>query len=405
MKAVKLGTFKSVAIAVVTLAVAWEAYSFALVPNLRRSAPEVVLSRDPYDAPALSKRVLERVKKSGQYIAAPEDRTAAVRSLVDTPLSRSSLRIIGFDYVRQQDKVQAAALMSLSNKVSRRDTWAQIWLLEEAARNEDFDSILSYYHAALSVKPELAPVLNPILVSVTRFLDVRVALGPYLRSNAPWTSGFLAQAANDARVSDVFDTVLPEAQHLSGDAYIPALSRITYRLALDDRWGDAMRLAETIWNDFDSEAFSSFSPEAVNSDPRMGTLAWTFSNEAGIFSELEGEGGVSVSFEPLSRGVALRRTIPVERGGRYAFVQRVQIADRSSAAQVRWQAECVSGSSEETRVIWRQTVPWSEGIETYRSTISVPDECSLLTLSLIGTGPDGQTGSTSIFSDLSLSLT
>lgn len=402
MGAAKPGAVKSLALAAVSLAVAWEAYSFALIPNLRRAAPEVVLSRNPTDALALSKSVSNRVKESGEYVADPKDGEAAQQSLVDAPLSRSSLRILGFDYVRLGNKAQASKLMAMSDRVSRRDTWAQIWLLEEAARAENFDEILTHYHSAISVKPELAQVLNPILVSVTRFPEVRVALRPYLRSNASWTSGFLAGAASQAPISDIFDTVLPVAHHLSGDSYVPAVSQIIYRLAADGRTQEAMRFAQTAWRDFDPQAFASFAPDAVNSDPRLGKLSWTFSNEGGISSQLQGEGAFEASLGSLSRGLVASRTIPLRGAGNYSFTQRVEVVGSTPPSQMRWQAECLAAAAQEPQIVWRQSVPFNRDVATYRSTIPVPDGCNLLTLSLLGNGPEGQATAVVLLDDLQL---
>lgn len=402
MGAGKPGAVKSLAIGAVSLAVAWEAYSFALVPNLRRSAPEVVLNRNPSDAVALSKSVSNRVKESGEYVASPRDRDAARQSLADAPLSRSSLRILGFDYVRQGDKAQASKLMAMSDRVSRRDTWAQIWLLEEAARAENFDGILTHYHAALSVKPELAQALNPVLVSVTRFPEVRVALRPYLRANASWTSGFLSGAASQAPISDIFDMVLPVAHHLSGDSYVPAVSQITYRLAADGRTQEAMTFAQTAWRDFGPQAFAAFAPDAINSDPRLGKLSWTFGNEGGISSQLQGEGAFEASLGSLSRGIVASRTIPLRGAGNYSFTQRVEILGSTPPSQLNWQAECVGAAALEPQIIWRQSVPLDRDNATYQSSISVPDGCNLLTLSLLGNGPEGQATALVLFDDLQL---
>ncbi len=396
----KLGAVKSLAIAAATLAAAWQSYSFALVPSLRRTAPEMVLSQNPSDAAALSKRVLRRIKDRGQYATSPEDRKLARLSLVDTPLSRSSLRIIGFDYVAQRNRPAAAKLMAMSNKVSRRDTWAQIWLLEEAARGEDYQAILRHYHAALSVKPELAEVLNPILVSVTKFPEVRVALGPYLRSNAPWTSGFLAQASADAAISDIFEAVFPVAHHLSDEAYAPALSQIIYRLAADGRSDEAMRFAAAVWDDFDRGAFLAFAPGEATSDERLGQLAWQFSNEGGISAQQNEQGSFEVELSSLARGTAATRSIPVAGGSTYSFTQRIEVMGSSPPQQMRWQATCVAPGSPDAESFWRQALPLDAGATKFRSTIAVPPACELLVLSLIGDGPDSQNEAMVGFSEL-----
>lgn len=398
MAASKRGLAKSVIMACLSLAVAWQAYAFALVPNLRMSSPDLALAYRPNDAASISRRVSARIKEAGGYASEPEDAADAVRSLIDTPLSRSSLRIIGMDAAERGDTGGARSAMILSHRLSRRDPWTEIWLLEQAAREDDFEGILTHYNAALAVNPELAPALNPILVEATAYPEVRLPLKKYLRANASWTPGYLAAASKDADLDDLTDLVLSVSHHLRDDPFTAAISTIVYRLAGDGRWDEAMRLADATWNDFDVAEFARFAPGSASSDLRLGALAWSFSSERGVSSTLTEGGGIEVSLSPLARGTIASRDLRIPGPGPYTLTQRVEFGGNGGNARIRWLADCISASSDTAQRVWEQTIPVASKATTYRSSISIPAGCNLLRLSLVGTGPEGQ-------SEASLSIT
>lgn len=400
MAASKPALVKYIAMAGLSLAMAWQAYIFALVPNLRLSSPDLALAYRPHDAASISKRVNARVKEAGAYASEPEDAVDAVLSLIDTPLSRSSLRIIGMDAAQRGEADVAHSAMILSHRLSRRDPWAEIWLLEQAAREENFEGILTHFDAALAVNPELAPALNPILIEATAFPEVRLTLKKYLRANASWTPGYLVAASEDAELDDLADLVLPVSHHLRDDPFIPAISTIVYRLAGDGRWDEAMRLADATWNDFDAAEFAKFAPRSASSDPRLGKLAWSLGSEQGISSTLTEDGGIDVSLSPLARGTIANRDIRIPGPGTYTLTQRVEFGRNGGDARIRWLADCISGSSNAPQRVWEQTIPVGARATIYRPSLFVPAGCNLLRFSLVGTGPEGQSEASLSIEDL-----
>lgn len=382
--------FKYAIVAASSLAAAWPAYEFALVSSLRVTNPAAALKYHPDDSLALAKVVDQRIKLQRGYAANAEDNRAALRSLVSTPLSRASLRIIGMNAEMRGDAARAASAMELSQRVSRRDSLAQVWLLEKAAEKDDFEGFVQHYHFALSVTPELGSVLQPVLVSAVKYPQVRAAIRPYLQNNDGWTSGFLELAANEASPSDLLEMTLPVARWLSDKRYQAPIARIAYRLAADGRWDDAMKLAEATWGDFDSKEFASRGPDLATTDERLGRLAWSLTRGDGISARVAQDGFLDVSMDPLTRGIVAFREVPVNGGGEYDFTQRIKFSGTGESAHISWFADCVASAEESGRRIWNQVVPARSEPTTYRSTIKVPSDCNLLTLTLFGTGPESQ---------------
>lgn len=398
----KRNPVRLVVVAAATAVVAWQAYAFALVPNLRLSDPALALSRDPYDAATLSKQITIKSQKARAYVTSSEDSRDAAKSLIKAPLSRASLRIIGMEAAARKDIASAEEAIQLSNRISRRDSWAQIWLVEQAARNNDFDAILSHLNAALLVTPELSPVLNPILVQATVYPEVRDAVRPFLRGNAAWTPTFLNDAAKSAKLTDIYDIVEPVTRSLAADEYGPALAHLIFRLASEGRWDDAMRIAEASWKDFNPSEFGKAPPSDATSDKRLGRLAWTYAESNGISSSVGAGGSLLADLAPLSRGTIAERAFPVRAASGYTLTHRIRFERSARASRLEWSARCLTSVTEDGSVFWQETLPDGSGIHSFRATFAVPATCNLVALSLAGSGPDGQSSTAFEVTDLML---
>ena len=393
---------KSLVIGAASLASAWQAYDFSVVPVLRRAMPEMALTRAPADPIAIAEQVHARSTASGKYDYTPEDVTAARLSLATTPLSRTSVRIIGLDAAATGEAEQASGLLKLAHRLSRRDPWTEGWLLERAARTNDFKGVVDHFNAAVSVSPELAPALNPLLIQALDSAQVRDELRKYVRANAIWAPGFLEQASNEAPLAELAELVRPEAQFLSDPTYQIAVSNTVYRLAAAGRWDDAMDLAGSVWADFEPASFVQFAPSEQTSQERLGRLAWTFTNENRIETFLDPNGTVEVTLGPLARGLVMQRDFPVSRPGTYLFVHRLGFDTKEVGVRANWEIDCVPASGGQGRRIWERSIPSSGSPTTYRSIISVPAGCALVSLRLSGRGSDGDRSIDLKVSDLNL---
>ena len=370
------------------IAASWQSYQYALISTLRVKSPELALSISPSDSGALARVVTHKIKADGRYQGSSEDVRAAIASLKSTPLSRSSLRIIGANAEIEGHEERAMHAMKLSHSVSRRDTLAQVWLLEKAAQRQDFKTFLTHYHAALSVEPEFGNSLNPVFATAVEYPELHQVIRQYLRSNANWTAAFLSVASEKANPKDLFEMVLPVTRWLSNEKYEYAISRTANRLAADGDWEDAMVLAESTWSDFDAQDFSKHAPSRASVDQRLGRLAWTFVSDNGIRARLSQDGLIEVSINPLSRGVVLFRDLPINASGEYTFSYRVKYLGGGEKARISWSAHCVNSAEDPRKQIWDQAIPTRAEPTIFRSTIDVPSNCKLLTLTLFGTGPE-----------------
>lgn len=389
MEARRLSPAKAATIALLTIFAAWQAYQFAFVVNLRMSDPQAALDRSPGDALALSSSVSRRIGEAGKYAASRQDVRDAMLSLTRNPLSRSSLRIIGANADMEGDGSRALEGMALSDRVSRRDTMAQVWLLERAAARNDAGDVMRHYDAAVSVTPQLGPLLHPILVGEMGDVRLRNAIAPYAQREARWMPGFLDRASRDADIDDLISVVEPAGRSLSGEEFEASVARSIFRVAQAGEWDRAMSVAEAVWSNFDAAEFGEAAFNDATADKRLGSLAWHVADGDGIEGRIGQGGGVEVLLRPLSRGQIARRTFPVIGGKAYELLQRVSF-DGEGGARIAWRGECVRADNSGAIRVWDQTIPASGKAATYRSSITLPSECTMLSLTLDGSGPDGQ---------------
>ena len=342
------------------------------------------------------------MQETGEYTANLDHERKALASLKNNPLSRSSLRIIAMNADAAQNIPRARAAMALSSRTSRRDTLAQIWLLEKAAEQNDFDALLTHYDAAVTVTPELASVIHPILVATLEYDAARSALTPYIRRGARWMPSFLNIASRDAAVGDLVDLLSNTSAFVGEEALRQSINRILYRAAADGNWERVQSLMGAIWGDFDNTKFSITEPRVENSDNRYGALSWSLTSNGEIRTEIQKTNpGILITLQPLARGVVAARTLPVESPNTYTLTQRVDYKG-ASGTRVNWVADCILPVTNERQRIWEQTIPPARQPVTYRSEIEIPSNCYLMDLRLFGTGPEGQLPQTLSITDIAL---
>lgn len=402
MRGALKGLVRTVAVAILALAGAYQAYRFSVLPNLRLTSPELALAQAPDDPVSISKQVQLRTKRAGTYTAEPSDIAAARRSLVRAPLSRSSIRILGMQAVQDGQTDRARALMQLANRVARRDPWVESWLIEDAARRGDYAGAVRHFHAAMSVNSDLAPGLNPLMVKAAKDRRIRAQLRPYLRRNARWTPGFVLEAAKTAELGDLIDLIGPVSEHLGAREYEAGLSRAIYRLAAADRWEQAMQVAESAWPTFDAAEFTRVGLTGASTDPRLGGLAWQLASGDGVDVTLDTAGGIEVTLEPLARAQIASRDIRIPGEGSYLLTQRTNFIGSVSDAALTWQGYCIGATGTPTTQVLDETVPARAGSRTYRFPLNIPGNCALLSLRLAGRGADGGSAALVRITDLAV---
>ncbi|MFL0355227.1 hypothetical protein ACI5KX_02005 [Erythrobacter sp. GH1-10] len=232
----------------------------------------------------------------------------ALKSLASDPFNPAALRLLALQARGSGDTEKSLALLRMSDRVSRRDSLTQAFLIEglSEASGANVREVLASYNKLLLVNPSLQDSLLPALAQIVLLSDGRKALTPYIRENAPWVDRTLrlAMPVEDGpqAVVDALDLAFPEGSILVS----PALS-----LALIDHYdnvgdNDEMR---RLFERFSNGAEYLLDPGTYkHSDQsnRYGALVWRLPREAQAGFELLGSDGD----EPYLRAFSIRGSIP-----------------------------------------------------------------------------------------------
>lgn len=375
------------------LGACWAAYRLwdeAHFAYLSASDVNAAHAARPSDAAALGKTIDGRVKREVGFSLSTAEMGAIRTAFQAEPLSRSLLRIVGMQAESQGKQARADTSLALSDAVSRRDALTQLWLIERSVQKEDMNGAIRHYHAALSVHPELGPVLFPILAKAISFPEVREALAPYLARQVNWAAGMLNIAINEGNPADVAKLVMPVGDMVRGEHYNALNARLLTQLSKTGDFATAGKLAQAIVPQLNRSALASLATNDTTTDKRLGALAWKLVDEGRILATANGAGGVDIDMDPLTRGEVASRTMPVIGGRTYVFGQTWRGGGSASDASMvlRWQAFCVP--SQPRAIVWEQMLPKTRQRQRFESVIQVPAACKGLEMVLIARAPEGQ---------------
>ena len=307
---------------------------------------------------------------------------ASRQALRADPLNASAIRLLAYvTELLPNGQPRARRLMSLSERASRRDVLAQVWLIEDAVSRGDIGGALDHYDRALLVKPGMAGTLIPILVAAISEPAVRMALVPYLRADRAWTRPFLSVAVSKSQdpeaVADLF-------RRYGGSRMVPAHAefetRLLARFVDDGNVAAARSFAATIGMPADANELRF---TAASTAERYRPLTWTLYDGPDGSATLSAGDVLDVSVSPEKRIVAASRMIAPATAN-LILRQRVNFPDAAAAPLVTWQAYCRRAAGPER--FWTRDVPSTAGGETVQMPLALPDGCQAIQLDLMVTG-------------------
>lgn len=342
----------------------------------------------PDDPIALREDLWRKAGSTTGYQPGEGDVANAKSSLVKAPLGTPSLWIIGAAHAAAGDLAAADAAMYAADKVTRRDTLTQLWLIERSVAKDDVEAAIRHYDAALSVEIKLEAALFPILSQAISFPEVRKAMVPYLERKARWAQPFVGHAAENAEINDFLALVSPLGKVLQSEDFARANRKMAERIASEKAGFEAIDYAGKAFPGFDREAFARAGFSSSSADRRLGSLAWRFFNGKGILTSFGQEGAMEVRLQPASSGNIAMRDVPVKPGATYRFSQTLVGEGDVAATTIRWYVRCASAKN--SRALGRFDVPWSAGSSGFAVDVAIPPDCGLVNLRLGAVGPNAQ---------------
>lgn len=366
--------------------------AFALMLTIsgisRLGNPSVALALFPNDGVALGAQANLLV------LSKPIDPPSAVRTLAMAALSNQAinpraLSALGFYTEVKGEFVDAEKLVRMAERLSRRDSAAQMWLLEASARRNDVKQTLVHYDQALRVRPENQLILFPRLASAIKDVEIRAALKPYIRAQNGWGEMFLADAISKNADGPALLALMIESKGLANrKANRELQASLLGRLVDNGNFSDTRRL----YLSMDGAKVARLTSTAFDPIDRTGghgPVGWQSieSVDGGGFT-----GSVSatnltleVYANPLSTSLVMRKLLFLA-SGKYDVVANLSRLESDPGGFLRWQVRCMQGT--QGILVWN-----TQGIEkTIRSNFAIPANCPVQLFELIASGGQGQSG-------------
>lgn len=314
--------------------------------------------------------------------AAESVRQNALLALLDDPLDAMTLRQLAYTLAGANRPV-TVPLLKLADRTSRRDLLTQISLIEFEVESGSASRALRHYDRSLSVNPEMAETLFPILAKATNDPDIRQGLRVYLAR--PWFRPFLSVAL---RYGTKPDTILSffEASGIGlqsesdREFRLQLLNQLVSMEAIEAAGQLMLTAAPTAEKLLEDP---SFSPRTI--DPAFGPFAWRLSLSEPVRAALVDGQWVEAEIAPGRSGLIAER-VTVLPSGPFARTLKTQTDSEPANVRLVIEVRCV-GAGTETVLVRRDLLPLSSEVEI---AFSVPEDCRAQIWRIMGYGEFGK---------------
>ena len=283
------------------------------------------------------------------------------------PFDVAALRLLG---IAQEVEAEGSgqSLLSLAERVSRRDLVTQLALIEHAAQAGDVAGALRHYDRALAVHPQVDEQLFPILARALGEVAIRPRLVAYAKRD--WFTRF-AYKAISLGADPVAYSALLRASGTALDAELAGqlVSGAIGRLVAEGRFVDAERVAEALPGlRRGALRDPGFTPDTV--DKRLDILGWRLADNEVASAFVEGDGRLSIRIASNRTSAVAQRTTVLPEGAYRIAVATGYQAD-TPRARLTWEVRCrgMGGT-----VLWQTMLP-ARGV-SQAAVFAVPPRCA-----------------------------
>lgn len=385
----KVGLARAALLSLTGLVAAFCAFLLAVSGIARLSNPQVALAIMPHDGVALSAQadLLALAKPTDPPLAV---RTLAMAALRNQAINPRALRVLGGYTEVSGELADAERLVLMAQRLSRRESGAQMWLVEANARRNDTKQTLVHYDLALRVRPDNYAILFPRLAAAIEDPEIRSALKPYISAKNGWGELFLADAIAKNADSPSLAALMIDSGGTADKKANRELQISLLGLLVDGgHYQDARWLYMSMKGATASRLISAdFDPADRTGD--YGPIGWQPINDVdggGGFTRTKGQKDFALEiFTSAANTQLVTRKLLFLTSGNYMFAATMARLESDTDGYLRWQLRCMQGR--EGIAIW--AVQGAQKI--IQSSFAVPDQCPVQLLELIASGGQGQSG-------------
>lgn len=324
---------------IAALALAWAAFAVTLSEVVARGNPHMALRFWPRSSFALQ-TAAENALIQKRYDDALQLSRRAVRQ---SPVASSALRTYGFVASIKGDYRAAKTAIARSAALNRRDSWAQLWLIEDAVTRADVRGALHHFDAALRVTPELDSRLFPILANALGDDDLRFPITRLLAADPAWLVPFTVFGARHSEFTVNMSravAMLPS----SSPARIPAIEGLLLQNLVEIGHYDAAReLLQSIQPKMSVAAIRNAS--FANSPGPYIPFDWDLTDKSEIGASIAG--GELTYYAESGVGGSVARQLLMLRPGHYRLASASRKLSDDTDGQAKWVIRCAGNQSAE----------------------------------------------------------
>jgi hypothetical protein len=394
---------KPIMLATATLALAYGAFAAAFATITAPTNPPMALrfdSRHPValavTADALASTRITRVTLASMG-------NFAKTSLVAQAINPRALRLLSTSTADRGDEKARIALLSLSERLSRREFGTQMLLIEKGSQGDGITETLKHYDVALTTELEVKDTLYPILAAAIEDPAINAAFAPYMLTARPWVPEFMWYKYEKDRASNALTDA---ALRLGGQPGFPEFKR--YKQLFFDRAVRTGQIgtAKQFYARFkvaDATLLTSTAFIAPAPDKEDGLVRWQLFELPYVVPQfIRAQPGapyqLSVTASSGARGVIASKLLLLDPGA-YRLSFDYRDVDLVPGTVAVWTMQCAVGDAQP--LIWQSDgrIPVSGGST---SVVTIPASCGAQTLSLTVTASGEQRDSSFTVSTIGL---
>ena len=347
---------------------------YSLGSAMARRSIDLAYAVDPSNPVIAGRFALSEVSNPIQGDRPTNFREVAARALEQDPTAVDAAVAIGLASQLNNQPAQTDEAFAYALRMSRRETRAHIWAIEQAAMRGDIRGALEHYDLALRTEENATDVLFPTLASAASEPLVRKELIRLFRSDPPWGQNFINVAAMSASTPKDIALLVEELRRAGTKTAYPA---------------DQL-LATNLYNrGFRQDAWDYYTSR-INRKPGMirpfsqtraysTSFDWKLDEPTGILPTIIRSGDdyvLDVSKVPSSSGAVASQALRLAPG-HYRLAGSFEAPQGSDRSAYRWEIACTDGQP-----FAMVDLAEGQGTQAYRTAFTVPADCPQQTLTL-----------------------
>ena len=225
---------------------------------------------------------------------------------------------------------RSAPFFTTVERLSRRNLWTELWLIEAAVAKGHNDEALRHYDNALRTKRSAAAILFPVLVNATADSRLLPAIARTLAQRPLWGGLYLQQLAQSGRDLNHIALLFADLKRRDVDTGIAADAALYDRLFAAQLYADAWSVYASGHRGTPRQGLRNVGFSAQPA--RLTPFDWQATNDEFVSAQIEktadGKNGLIFSTAAGEGGDAAQQTTMLDRGT-YIFriVSDIQSAD------------------------------------------------------------------------------